>query len=266
MRQKMDYNKFVCMANLKHGDGRYDYGDSVYTGYTNKLNIRCNVCGTIFPQTPNSHLSGHGCPVCALRYLSVSKTGKTRNDIKKVLYGCAFCDSEVSVRGLRSYRVWRGILDRCFNVAFQEKEPTYKGCSICNEWLLFSAFEEWFNNHYVEGFEIDKDLLSGVGCKLYSPETCVFLPMEINRFLGGKSTKIKEGLPLGVFISGKRFIAHHGGTYLGTFNTIEEARNTYLKAKKEYTTKLANKWKDKIEPRAYDALINLDVENFFDNK
>jgi hypothetical protein len=50
---------------------------------------------------------------------------------------------------------------------------------------------------------------------------------------------------------------------LGTFNTIEEARSTYLKAKKEYTTKLANKWKDKIEPRAYDALINLDVDKFF---
>ena len=131
---------------------------------------------------------------------------------------------------------------------------------------MFSAFEEWFNNHYVEGFEIDKDLLSGVGCKLYSPETCVFLPMEINRFLGGKSTKIREGLPLGVFISGKRFIAQHGRTYLGTFDTIEEARNAYLKAKKEYITKLANKWKDKIEPRAYDALINLDVEKFFDNK
>ena len=262
----MDYNKFVCMANLKHGDGRYDYSGSIYTGYTNKLNIRCNVCGTIFPQTPNSHLSGHGCPVCALRYLSVSKTGKTRNDMKKVLYGCAFCDSEVSVRGLRSYKVWRGILDRCFNAEFQKKEPTYKGCSICSEWLMFNTFKEWFDNYYVENFEIDKDLLSGVDGKIYSPDTCVFLPTEINRFLGGKSTKIREGFPLGVFISGKRFIAKHGRTYLGTFGTIEEARNTYLKAKKEYITNLANKWKDKIEPRAYDALINLDVDNFFNNK
>lgn len=263
----MDYNKFVCMANLKHGDGRYNYSNSIYTGYTNKLNIKCNVCGTIFPQTPNSHLCGHGCPVCALRYLSVSKKDKTNNKIKRILYGCAYCDyDEKSVRGLKSYRIWRGILDRCFNVAFQEKEPTYKGCSVCKEWLLFNTFKTWFDNHYVDGFEIDKDLLSDVGCKLYSPETCVFLPMEINRFLGGKSTKIREGLPLGVFISGKRFIAQHGRIYLGTFDTIEEARNTYLKAKKEHTTKLANKWKDKIEPRAYNALINLDVDKFFSNK
>jgi hypothetical protein len=266
MKHKMDYEKFVYMANLKHGKDRYDYSNSVYIGYTDKLNIKCNICGTIFPQTPNSHLCGHGCPVCALKTISVSKIGKTRNDMKKVLFGCAFCDSKTSIRKKKSYQVWRDVLDRCFNVAFQEKEPTYKGCSICNEWLVFSAFEEWFNNHYVEGFEIDKDLLSGVGCKLYSPETCVFLPMEINRFLGGKSTKIREGLPLGVFISGKRFVAQHGRTYLGTFGTIEEARNAYLKAKKEYITKLANKWKDKIEQRAYDALINLDVEKFFNNK
>lgn len=263
MRQKVDYNEFVRKANLKHGIGRYDYSGSVYVDYEDKLNIKCNVCGTIFPQTPHSHLCGHGCPVCALKTISVSKVGKTRNDMKKVLFGCAFCDSKTSIRKKKSYHVWRGVLDRCFNVTFQEKEPTYKGCSICNEWLVFSAFEEWFDNHYVEGFEIDKDLLSGVGCKLYSPETCVFLPMEINRFLGGKSTKIREGLPLGVFISGKRFIAQHGRTYLGTFDTIGEARNTYLKAKKEYITKLANKWKDKIETRAYDALINLDVDNFF---
>lgn len=262
----MDYDKFVRMANLKHGVGRYDYSESVYVGYTDKLNIKCNVCCTVFPQTPNSHLRGNGCPVCAIRSVSASKTGKTRNDMKKVLYGCAFCDSEQSVRGLKSYRVWRGVLDRCFNTAFQEKEPTYKGCSICKEWLLFSTFKKWFDENYVDGFEIDKDLLSDINRKLYSPQTCVFLPMEINRFLGGRSTKIEHNIPLGVLSSGNKFIAKHGRTYLGTFDTIKEAQDAYLKTKKEYTVMLANKWKDKIEQRAYDALINLDVDKFFNNK
>ena len=266
MRQKVDYNEFVRKANLKHGIGRYDYSNSVYVGYEDKLNIKCNVCGTMFPQTPHSHLCGHGCPVCALKTISVSKVGKTRNDMKKVLYGRAFCDSETSIRKLKSYNVWTGILDRCFNVAFQEKEPTYKGCLICDEWLLFSTFKEWFDTHYIDGFEIDKDLLSNDGCKIYSPNTCVFLPMEINRFLGGKSTNAKKVIPLGVFISGKKFIAIHGKSYLGTFDTIREAQDAYIKAKKKYTIELANKWKDKIEKRAYNALINLDVDKFFNNK
>ena len=263
MANKMDYDRFVSKANLKHGYGRYDYQNSVYVSYTEKLNIKCNVCGETFPQTPREHLAGCGCPSCGKEKVRTSKLGITRVDMKKVIFGCAVCDSTVAVGRTKCYQKWHGILQRCFDVAFQEKEPTYKGCSICNEWLLFSSFKEWYDNHYIEGFEIDKDLLSNNLRKLYSPDTCVFLPREINHILRRSHKKQENGLPYGVFLVDNTIIAKQGNVYLGAFSTVEEAYKAYLNSKKKRITELANKWKDKIEKRAYDALINLDVDKFF---
>lgn len=72
-------------------------------------------------------------------------------------------------------------------------------------------------------------------------------------------------MPVGVHIVSGCITASCGQDYLGSFKTVEDARIAYLKEKKKRITELANKWKDKIESRAYDALINLDVENFFNN-
>lgn len=44
---------------------------------------------------------------------------------------------------------------------------------------FFSNFAEWFDKHHVEGWELDKDILVS-GNRTYSPETCCFVPHEIN--------------------------------------------------------------------------------------
>jgi hypothetical protein len=87
------------------------------------------------------------------------------------------------------------------------------------------------------------------------------LPPEINNVLSTKS--LKRDLPIGVHVVSGCITASCGKDYLGSFNTIEDAREAYLVEKKKRITELANKWKDKIEQRAYDALINLDVDKFF---
>ena len=70
-------------------------------------------------------------------------------------------------------------------------------------------------------------------------------------------------MPVGVWKHKDMFTSTCNKKYIGLFKTVEEAREAYLTEKKKHITELANKWKDKIEPRAYNALINLDVEKFF---
>lgn len=50
-----------------HGVGRYDYSEVVFVNMNTKISIKCNVCGTVFAQTPAHHLLGGkcGCPECA---------------------------------------------------------------------------------------------------------------------------------------------------------------------------------------------------------
>ena len=82
--------------------------------------------------------------------------------------------------GNRSYETWKRMIERCYSGYKQHK--SYANAIVCEEWLNFTVFEAWFNDNYIEGFELDKDLLSG-GLKYYSPETCVFIPTDINTLL-----------------------------------------------------------------------------------
>lgn len=55
--------EFITKATLIHKN-KYDYSESVYTAYKNAVTIKCPIHG-YFTQTPQSHLSGQGCPDCA---------------------------------------------------------------------------------------------------------------------------------------------------------------------------------------------------------
>ena len=47
--------------------------------------------------------------------------------------------------------------------------------------------------------------------------------------------------------------------YLGYFNTELEAFNAYKEAKESFIKEQAEKWKDKIDKRTYNALMNYTV-------
>lgn len=107
------------------------------------------------------------------------KKGSFHNNNRLVCgIGHKGCEGTVDSNGKRlvSYTRWKAILRRC------STEEVYKDVSICDEWLEFKNFKEWFDTNYIEGFEIDKDLQSGSE-KIYSPSTCIFLPPEINKML-----------------------------------------------------------------------------------
>lgn len=58
------FKEVIEEANIVHNN-KYDYSKAVYKNYATKMRIICPTHGE-FWQTPNSHLHGHGCPLCAL--------------------------------------------------------------------------------------------------------------------------------------------------------------------------------------------------------
>ena len=62
-KQKLTQEDFLYRAREIHGD-KYDYKDSVYEGYKNKIDIICHKHG-VFTQKVSDHLSSkNGCPEC----------------------------------------------------------------------------------------------------------------------------------------------------------------------------------------------------------
>lgn len=168
-------------------------------------------------------------------------------------------------------RKWRGMLSRCYSDKFIWHEH-YKDVSVCSEWLDFQNFAKWYEDNYIEDCEMDKDLLQrGLKSKVYSPNTCVFLPKEINQMLVHISNKGRD-LPRGVTKTSERTILPYKASYnmgqkrysLGTFATVEEAFATYREAKllKIYWKALEYYEKGMLTDRAFNALVDWDVEPY----
>lgn len=269
---KPKYDKKELLRRLYevHGTDKFDFSliedDSfVYKGVETELPVICKKCGSHHHVLATQLLKGGGCNVCRLKSFSKINLGKTKPlNERELVADVGIMDVEHVSKNDRIFHVWREMITRCYNVDYWKKRPTYEHCEVCDEWKYYSNYLKWYNEHFVDGFEVDKDLLSfTIGHKAYSPDTCCFLPPEVNAFLSTKS--IKRYLPVGVHIVSGCITASCGRDYLGTFETVEEARLAYLGEKKKRIIELANKWKSKIEPRAYDALINLDVDKFFNN-
>ena len=166
----------------------------------------------------------------------------------------------------KCHKTWISMLMRCYSSKYQEKHPTYKGCTVCKEWWNFQVFAEWYYSHFyeIEGqiMNLDKDILKK-GNKIYSPETCIFVPQFINK-LFIKSDKARGNCPIGVSKHGNKFEAQlrkgNERIHLGACNTVEEAFQVYKHAKEQYIKEMAEKYKGQIPYEAYEALMNYEVE------
>ena len=172
---------------------------------------------------------------------------------------------------LDSYVCWNDMLKRCYSAKYQEKHPTYKGCSVCDEWLYYPNFKKWHEANYYEidnkTSQLDKDILIK-GNKIYSPETCIFVPKFINTLF----TKRQNGRgeqPIGVYYNktNKKYMASlsmfkDGKSVrkgLGYFNTAEEAFEVYKQAKEDYIKEIADEYKDKIPVELYKSMYAYEV-------
>ena len=64
---KNNKNNFINNAIKIHGD-KYDYSKIEYINSNTHINILCKIHNHEFPQIPNSHLQGSGCPKCSKNY------------------------------------------------------------------------------------------------------------------------------------------------------------------------------------------------------
>ena len=171
-------------------------------------------------------------------------------------------------RDTKDYALWKGMLKRCYSNICQKKHPTYIGCEVSDSFKSYEYFYKWCQNQIGfgnEGWQLDKDLLVK-GNKVYSENTCVFIPKEINALLTKCTASRGEHL-IGVSWNkrNKAFVAQvsknkGGSEHLGLFNTELEAFNAYKVAKESFVKEQANKWKSQIDIRAYNALMNYTVD------
>ncbi len=110
---------------------------------------------------------------------------------------------------------------------------------------------------------IDKDILNK-GNKIYSPETCVFVPQNINS-LFVKRDKSRGNDPIGTnqLPSGNYEVRCNNGEesdYLGRFDNIYEAFYAYKVHKEKIIKQVADEYKEYIPQKLYHALYNYQVE------
>ena len=205
------------------------------------------------------------------------KKGNIKCPYERTVYGVGYIGEgkyKVSENGkaTRVYITWGHMLQRCHDEKCKEKQPTYKDCKVSEEWYNFQNFAKWYEYNYyeVEGerMELDKDILVKHN-KIYSPDTCVFVPQTINTlFVKCDKTRgdsfIGTSLKDGKYQAGCSLINPETGKskyeYLGYYETQEKAFEIYKYYKEKNIKVVADYFKNKIPTILYDTLYEYEVD------
>lgn len=160
-----------------------------------------------------------------------------------------------------AYESWCAMLRRVFDDKYQQKHKTYIGTTICDEWRSFMAFREWWLRNYVDGWHLDKDLLTDD--RQYSPDKCLYVPAWLNIFTTGSDSN-RGKFPIGVSYekSSGLFEASCNNpetgrkSRVGRFKTPEAAHLAWRARKLEYAAQMKNEM-DAIDERIYHRVVDI---------
>ena len=222
-------------------------------------------CIILFNDTNNTILKN-------IQYSHI-KEGAVRNPFHPSVCGVGYLGIGVFTKHNNSkanklYKTWSGMIKRCYSKNTQEKQPSYKDVTVCKEWHNFQNFAQWYEENYntktMQGWHLDKDIICP-DCKIYSPETCCFVPSEINSLF--VKNNINRGcLPIGVSFHKKikkysvNINKKSSRVHLGYYVSIKEAFQAYKEVKENYIKEVANKWKELISDKVYEVMYNYQVK------
>lgn len=206
------------------------YGEYTITSYTN-----CEEVSIRFKNTGYEYVTSYN----HIQNIEV------RDRWYKCKYGSHIGDCETNID---AYKTWYNMIYRC------QHSVGYEDVCVCKEWHEFATFLKWYNNQYKEdNWHLDKDILSN-GVRIYSPQTCCFLPPEINTFF----EKFKKAKGFSYNKKRKKYEAYcrERGKYihLGLYQTPAEARIAYLNYKRNLLEELINPYLGKISIELYNAM------------
>ena len=166
-----------------------------------------------------------------------------------------------------AYVVWRDMITRCYSTKEQLRRPNYAHSDVDERWHDFQDFADWYYSHpYSDiGYQLDKDILVP-GNKIYSPDTCCFVPMQINVIFTNRAA-CRGSYPQGVTLSKRnsnfvaRLMVNGKKNHLGCFDTPEEAYQVYKIAKEAYVKEKALEWQGRIADNVFQALMNWTLDS-----
>ncbi len=175
----------------------------------------------------------------------------------------------------KEFNLWNNMYNRVKSKARHLSDPKYAECGL--DFTSYESFVEWCRVQVgfdQEGWVIDKDILCdvmGIG-KVYSPTTCVFIPILINSFLTFRNSKNSTGYSGVSKINSEGYNANFmacctnlngRNTTLGRTDTVEEAYTLYRKHKIALAARLADQYEGYVDNRVVDYLRNF--EKYIDN-
>lgn len=186
----------------------------------------------------------------AKSYYHGLRNGYFKDNLHPSLCGVGYFGKGEHSGSCKKHKCWTNMMLRCY----YKTNKIDNDSSVCESWHDYQVFAKWYEENYVKSFQLDKDLKIYKN-KIYSPDTCVFVPNKINSLFPVKISHNKN-LAHGVKMRRTRFASQ----------ISDKTFSTELEAMKEY-------WNDKyksvqdviIDYPQFKVLINDYFEHFMND-
>ena len=188
--------------------------------------------------------------------------------MSRIIFGNGINDADYKVKPIINgrrlvcpfYKKWVDMIKRCYSKKEHVRYPSYAGCSVCDEWLVFSNFKSWMELQNWKGKFLDKDILIQ-GNKIYSPDFCLFVSGRVNTLLinsEGSRGSLKLGVDFHKKTGKYRARCRDGGrtVSIGAFTTENEAFEAYKKFKYQVIIGVAENEKEPVKS----ALLRYEIK------